>query len=499
MLHTSTVPNNSTVQKLAGLVTLSSLHSSPVHDSPASSTNTINELTQSSINNINTIYQQQIEYIQTKINSLNDYIKQYNKLIELLQLLPHRLNESILISLSTQSNLAYIPGKLIHTNEYKVNIGCGYYVEKTSYQTIEVLQRRISYINSKLIVLKDETNRIYDNIYIQSFISSINTNHQDDHQNLIRTGMKNNDNDDIIEIRETYDSDSDDGMNESVDPHKKTVVNTNTNNNTASSSTQTDVNNEFAALMARFDAAEQEEQNFTESNDTTFSQITQSNKENNSINDTMQTSVNEVKSNDIMSNDQFQSMWNNLQIPDESVSTSANTHTLVSTAQQSTTIQSIQSTKSNIFDHTTIHHPGDIARLIERRSPRHSNISNTSTTTTNTNSTTTIPLTSPKSSLSNKTINKISSSNINKKSVRFDSSADNQSKHNVNQPDVHNNHSISSTSAASVLPPSSQSETHSAFTGAIVEHSSNDTDTTQQSIHKPTPRISKFMQSRIKQ
>lgn len=37
---------------------------------------------------------------------------------------------------------AFFPGRLVHTNEFLVLLGEGYYTERTSKQTLEILHRR---------------------------------------------------------------------------------------------------------------------------------------------------------------------------------------------------------------------------------------------------------------------------------------------------------------------------------------------------------------------
>ncbi|RZB66122.1 RNA polymerase II subunit 5-mediating protein-like isoform D, partial [Glycine soja] len=45
---------------------------------------------------------------------------------------------------------AFFPGCLIHTNEYLVLLGEGYYAERTSKQTVEILQQRRKSLDSRV-------------------------------------------------------------------------------------------------------------------------------------------------------------------------------------------------------------------------------------------------------------------------------------------------------------------------------------------------------------
>ncbi|KAG4927418.1 hypothetical protein JHK82_053190 [Glycine max] len=44
----------------------------------------------------------------------------------------------------------FFPGRLIHTNEFLVLLGEGYYAERTSKQTVEILQRRGKSLDSRV-------------------------------------------------------------------------------------------------------------------------------------------------------------------------------------------------------------------------------------------------------------------------------------------------------------------------------------------------------------
>ena len=58
------------------------------------------------------------------------------------------------------SGVAFFPGHLTHTNEVLVNIGEDYFAKRTSAQSLEILSRRSSLLQSRLSQLEDEIDRI---------------------------------------------------------------------------------------------------------------------------------------------------------------------------------------------------------------------------------------------------------------------------------------------------------------------------------------------------
>ncbi|KAI8551597.1 hypothetical protein RHMOL_Rhmol06G0198300 [Rhododendron molle] len=104
---------------------------------------------------------------QKDLDKLRDFTADNASLISLVQKLPDQLHHDIMAS--TQYTLkinvvpfgkaAFFPGRLIHTNEFLVLLGEGYYAERTSKQTIDLLKRRgkalESQVNSITAVMQD--------------------------------------------------------------------------------------------------------------------------------------------------------------------------------------------------------------------------------------------------------------------------------------------------------------------------------------------------------
>ncbi|GLU06401.1 hypothetical protein SLE2022_234410 [Rubroshorea leprosula] len=84
-------------------------------------------------------------------NRLNEFIADNTSLINLVQKLPDELHHDIMVPFG---KAAFFPGRLIHTNEFMVLLGEGYYAERTAKQTVEILKRRDKSLESQVNSLK---------------------------------------------------------------------------------------------------------------------------------------------------------------------------------------------------------------------------------------------------------------------------------------------------------------------------------------------------------
>ncbi|XP_024008827.1 RNA polymerase II subunit 5-mediating protein homolog isoform X3 [Eutrema salsugineum] len=99
-------------------------------------------------------------YVEEKIgekreamNRLQQFVDENANLINLVAKLPDQLHHNVMVPLG---KLAFFPGRLIHTNEFKVLLGENYYADRTSKQTIGVLSRRDKTLQSQIRSLKAE-------------------------------------------------------------------------------------------------------------------------------------------------------------------------------------------------------------------------------------------------------------------------------------------------------------------------------------------------------
>ncbi|XP_026421546.1 RNA polymerase II subunit 5-mediating protein homolog isoform X2 [Papaver somniferum] len=88
---------------------------------------------------------------QKELDNIRHFISDNNNLINLVHKLPDELHHDIMVPFG---KAAFFPGRLVHTNEFTVLLGEGYYVQRTSKQTVGILQRRGEVLDSQVESLK---------------------------------------------------------------------------------------------------------------------------------------------------------------------------------------------------------------------------------------------------------------------------------------------------------------------------------------------------------
>ncbi|CAK7322751.1 unnamed protein product [Dovyalis caffra] len=86
-----------------------------------------------------------------ELDCINEFVTENANLINLVSKLPDELNHEIMVPFG---KAAFFPGRLIHTNEFMVLLGEGYYAERTAKQTVEILTRRGKVLDSQVESLK---------------------------------------------------------------------------------------------------------------------------------------------------------------------------------------------------------------------------------------------------------------------------------------------------------------------------------------------------------
>ncbi|CAJ2664983.1 unnamed protein product [Trifolium pratense] len=81
------------------------------------------------------------------LHRLQAFLNDNNNIINLVRKLPEQLSHDVMVPFG---KAAFFPGRLIHTNEFKVLLGEGYYADRTSKQTVEILQRRGKSLDSQI-------------------------------------------------------------------------------------------------------------------------------------------------------------------------------------------------------------------------------------------------------------------------------------------------------------------------------------------------------------
>lgn len=93
---------------------------------------------------------QRLEQNEKETNTWTSYKKRHKKVIEGLQVFPLSVTENCMIPLG---KLAFMKGKLIHTNEVLACLGDGYFAKYSASQAIELCNRKISSKNDVQIFL----------------------------------------------------------------------------------------------------------------------------------------------------------------------------------------------------------------------------------------------------------------------------------------------------------------------------------------------------------
>ncbi|XP_024989382.1 RNA polymerase II subunit 5-mediating protein homolog isoform X2 [Cynara cardunculus var. scolymus] len=94
--------------------------------------------------------QETISERRKQVDQLQAFLNDNNGLVNLVKKLPDQLHHDIMVPFG---KAAFFPGRLIHTNEFLVLLGEGYYAERTSKQTIEILKRRGKDLESQIETL----------------------------------------------------------------------------------------------------------------------------------------------------------------------------------------------------------------------------------------------------------------------------------------------------------------------------------------------------------
>ncbi|KAI3896637.1 hypothetical protein MKX03_036097 [Papaver bracteatum] len=84
---------------------------------------------------------------QKELDHIRHFISDNNNLINLVHKLPDELHHAIMVPFG---KAAFFPGHLVHTNELIVLLGEGYYMQRTSKQTVGFLQRRGEVLDSQV-------------------------------------------------------------------------------------------------------------------------------------------------------------------------------------------------------------------------------------------------------------------------------------------------------------------------------------------------------------
>ncbi|KAJ6842638.1 putative RNA polymerase II subunit 5-mediating protein-like protein [Iris pallida] len=86
-----------------------------------------------------------------ELDRVRGFAAENSALIKLVRQLPDRTSHEIMVPFGSA---AFFPGRLIHTNEFLVLLGDGYYADRSSKQTVDILKRREKSLEGQLEALK---------------------------------------------------------------------------------------------------------------------------------------------------------------------------------------------------------------------------------------------------------------------------------------------------------------------------------------------------------
>ncbi|XP_008448308.2 uncharacterized protein LOC103490540 isoform X2 [Cucumis melo] len=170
---------------------------------------------------------------QRKLEQLQGFITDNDNMIKLVQKLPEELHHEVMVPFG---KAAFFPGRLIHTNEFLVLLGEGYYAERTSKQTVEILKRRGKALDSQVDSLK----ATMDNLKAEASFFDATASEAEEG---------------LVEIKEEY-------VEENFCEQELTSVNKQdvTRVSGVDEAKIAEIDAEYARMMARFDELEKEEE-----------------------------------------------------------------------------------------------------------------------------------------------------------------------------------------------------------------------------------------------
>lgn len=84
---------------------------------------------------------------QQRLNTCEKYKQDYEKLEELLKTLPNRTTHEVMVPIGS---VAFMPGKLVHTNEITVLLGDNWFAERSASQALKIVERRKKYVEDNI-------------------------------------------------------------------------------------------------------------------------------------------------------------------------------------------------------------------------------------------------------------------------------------------------------------------------------------------------------------
>jgi prefoldin subunit 5 len=99
---------------------------------------------------------------QQNVYSYKQKLENYSNLEQVIRSSREKLKIESMIPIG-EHDLAFMPGELVHTNEWLVSLGENYFIKCTSSKALEILERRVDYVNSSLNKEEQMLSKMYGN------------------------------------------------------------------------------------------------------------------------------------------------------------------------------------------------------------------------------------------------------------------------------------------------------------------------------------------------
>lgn len=113
----------------------------------------VNSLTTPQLAEVQQQLQQEIEHLTGSFQKLQQAQMKFNECGETVKTTSKPENEGADLLVPLTSSL-YVPGKIVDCNKYMVDVGTGYYVEKTAEDAIKFFDRKSATLKQNLIDLE---------------------------------------------------------------------------------------------------------------------------------------------------------------------------------------------------------------------------------------------------------------------------------------------------------------------------------------------------------
>ncbi|KAK3286147.1 hypothetical protein CYMTET_6282, partial [Cymbomonas tetramitiformis] len=110
---------------------------------------------------VESTYRQSLDQEVERLRRIEGYDADYDQLADTLSSIAEKTSQEILVPFGS---VAYMPGKLIHTNEILVHLGESHYVERSTVQALEILARRKSELQEQLEGARRSVTRMEGNL-----------------------------------------------------------------------------------------------------------------------------------------------------------------------------------------------------------------------------------------------------------------------------------------------------------------------------------------------